>query len=124
MGRTIGAVLAGAAAWAVPWIGGNVALAALLPELIVTGEQITSVGLLLFLIAYGGIALSLLAGYVTAAVKGDDATRAVQILAGLQMALGLFFEITGWALTPVWYHVVFLICIIPMTLAGGKLRAG
>ena len=124
MGRTAGAVLAGAAAWAVPWLGGNAAMAALLPDLIVMGEPVTSVGLLIFLIAYGGVALSLLAGYVTAAVKGDDATGAVRILAGFQMALGLFFEITGWALTPVWYHVVFLICIIPMTLAGGKLRAG
>jgi len=99
-------------------------MAALLPDLIVMGESVTNVGLLIFLIAYGGVALSLLAGYVTAAVKGDDATGAVRILAGFQMALGLFFEITGWALTPVWYHVVFLICIIPMTLAGGKLRAG
>ena len=122
MGRTIGAVLAGAAAWAVPWLGGNAALAALLPDTIVAGQQVTSLGLLLFLIAYGGVALSLLAGYVTAAVKGPDAMGAVRILAAFQMALGLLFEITGWALTPVWYHLVFLACIIPMTLAGGKLR--
>ena len=123
MGRSIGAVIAGAAAWAVPWLGGNAALAAALPELVRVGEPVTHLGVQLFLLAFGGIALSLLAGFVTATVKGDSPMGAVRALAGLQLALGLFFEISNWALLPVWYHLVFLACIVPFTLAGGRLKA-
>ena len=124
MGKMIGAVLAGAAAWAVPWLGGNAALAAMLPDHVVVGEPITHMGVLVGLIVFGGVLLSLLAGWVTAAVKKDDVMGAVWALAALQFALGLFFEISNWALLPVWYHIVFLACIVPFTVAGGKMRAG
>jgi hypothetical protein len=79
--------------------------------------------MLLSLILYGA-ALSLLAGYTTAAVKGAPAMPAVNALAGLQLALGLFFEVTNWPLLPVWYHVIFLAMIVPATLLGGRLKAG
>jgi hypothetical protein len=124
MGRTIGAVTAGAAVWAVLWLGGNAGLAAALPEIVVLGQPLTHVGVLLFLIAFGGVALSLLAGFVTAAVKRTDVMGAVWALAALQLALGLFFEISNWSLMPLWYHLVFLACIVPMTVAGGRWRAG
>ena len=120
MGRTIGAVLAGAAVWAVLWIGGNAALAGAMPDVVVVGERLEHVGALVFLIAYSG-GLSVLAGFTTAKVRGEGAMRAVWALASLQMALGLFFEITSWSLLPVWYHVVFLALIIPLTVAGGRL---
>ena len=77
----------------------------------------------LTLVAYS-VALSLLAGFVTAAVKGGSPMGAVWSLAGLQLALGVFFEVTSWALLPVWYHLVFLALIVPAVVWGGRLRVG
>jgi hypothetical protein len=123
MGKTIVAVLAGAVVWAVLWIGGNAGFALGFPEIIVPGEPLEHVGILVSFIVYGAL-LSVLAGYTTAAVKGVPAMPAVKVLGGLQLALGLFFEATNWALLPVWYHVVFLAMIVPATLYGGRMKAG
>lgn len=123
MGRTIGAVLAGAAVWAVLWISGNAGLTSALPEIATPGQRLEHVPVLLGLIAYS-VALSVLAGFTTAAVKGRDPMGAVKALAGLQLLLGIGFEVSSWALLPVWYHVVFLALLVPATLWGGSLKAG
>lgn len=122
MGRTIGAVVAGAVVWAVLWIGGNAGLAAAAPDIVVPGESLTHLPTLVGLVVFGAV-LSVLAGYTTAAVKGSAPMGAVRALAALQLALGLFFELTSWELLPVWYHLVFLAMIVPATLWGGHLRA-
>lgn len=121
VGRTIIAVLAGAAVWAVLWIGGTQAAAAALPNLLAAGQPVTHTGVLIGLIVYS-LPLSGLAGYVTAAAAVGDRMRAVWILAILQLALGLFVEMSSWNLTPVWYHIVFLALIVPATVVGAALR--
>lgn len=121
MGRTIAAVIAGVVLWGVLWNGGNAGLGA--AGIITVGEPITGVGILLGLIAYSAI-LSVLAGYVTAAIKGGpDAMGAVKALAGVNLAIGIVVEVLYWALMPVWYHVIFLALVVPMTMLGGSRRA-
>lgn len=121
-GRVVVAVLAGAGVWAVLWIGGNQAALAALPGILVPEQPITHIGALLLLIGYS-VVLSLLAGWVTAAVAGAEPMRAVWVLAALQLALGIIAEVSYWPLMPVWYHLVFLALIIPATVYGGKVRA-
>jgi hypothetical protein len=121
VGRTIIAVLAGAAVWAALWIGGTQAASAAFPHLLAAGQPVTHTGALVGLIVYS-LPLSLLAGYVTAAVAVGDRMRAVWILAILQLALGVFVEMSSWSLTPVWYHLVFLALLVPATVYGGALR--
>jgi hypothetical protein len=121
VGRTIIAVLAGAALWAVLWVGGTQAAAAAFPNLLAAGQPVTHAGALITLIVYS-LPLSVLAGYVTAAVATGDRMRAVWILAILQLALGLFIEISSWNLAPGWYHIVFLALLVPATVYGGALR--
>ena len=121
VGRTIIAVLAGAAVWAVLWVGGTQAAAAAFPDLLAARQPVTHTGALIGLIIYS-LPLSVLAGYVTAAVAVGDRMRAVWILSVLQLALGVFVETSSWSLTPVWYHLVFLALIVPATVYGGALR--
>lgn len=121
LGRTIIAVLAGAAIWAVLWIGGTQAAAAVFPTHLAAAQPVTHTGVLIGLIIYS-IPLSVLAGYVTAAVAVGDRMRAVWILAVLQFTLGVFIETSSWNLTPAWYHLAFLALIIPVTVYGGALR--
>ena len=116
-GRTILAVLAGAVFWATFWVGGGVVAQRMWPNIIVAGERLDHVGALLGFISFS-VLLSMAAGYITAAVE-KGASRAVRILAGVQLALGLVFEVTAWQATPVWYHLVFLVAIVPATLLGG-----
>ncbi len=123
MGRAIGAVVAGAAVWAVLWLGMNGVLPSVIPDIYVVGERLEHVPVLLFLIGYS-VVLSILAGYVTAAVRGPDPMGAVKALAALQLTLGIVAEAANWDLLPVWYHLVFLALVVPATLYGGRLRAG
>ena len=120
MGRTIGAVVAGVVLWGVLWNGGNAGLGA--AGVIEVGAPISAVGVLLGLIAYSAV-LSVLAGYTTAAIKGGpDAMGAVKALAGVNLAIGIAVEVMYWSLLPVWYHIVFLALVVPMTMVGGMRR--
>ena len=124
MGRAIGAVVAGAVVWAVLWLGMNAVLPSMIPEIYVPGERLDHVPVLLGLIGYS-VVLSVLAGYVTAAVRGGpDPMGAVKALAALQFTLGVIAEVSSWDLLPVWYHVVFLALVVPATIYGGKLKGG
>jgi hypothetical protein len=123
MGRATGAVVSGALVWAILWNVGTMGAQRVFPDVIRLDQPLDHVPALLGYIVYS-VALSLLAGYVTAAVRGGAAMRAVWVLAWIQLALGLVFEVSFWDMTPAWYHVVFLALIVPATVWGGKLRTG
>jgi hypothetical protein len=121
MGRTIGAVVAGVVLWGVLWNGGSAGLGA--AGVITVGEPITAVPVLLGLIAYSA-GLSVLAGWVCAVIKdGPDAMTAVKGLAAVNLLIGIAVEVMYWSLMPVWYHLIFLALVVPMTLAGGRMKA-
>ncbi len=120
-GRATLAVVAGAAVWAVLWIGGTRGGQAAFPDLLREGQPVTHAGILAALIGYS-VALSLLAGFVTAAAGGREPLPAVWALAVLQLLLGIIAEASYWSLMPVWYHVVFLTLVVPATVSGGLLR--
>jgi hypothetical protein len=121
-GRDIVAVAAGAVLWAVLWVGGTSLATSLLTD-VTAGEPVTDASVLLGFIGYSVI-LSVAAGYLTAALAGGDPMRPVRWLAGLQLLLGIVFEVSAWQLTPVWYHLVFLVLLVPAILLGGRLRIG
>lgn len=119
-GRAVIAVVAGAAAWAVLWIAGTRAAQTAFPQLLQPEQPITHVGMLAAYIAYSAC-LSVLAGLVTATVRGRDPMPMVWVLAALQLTFGIVAEVAYWSLMPVWYHVVFLMLIVPATISGGVL---
>lgn len=122
MWKSVMAVAAGAAVWAVLWLGGTRAAGAMFPHTLIPEQPITATGALLGLIAYS-VVLSVLAGWVTARVKGAGPMPTVAALAALQLGLGIVAEVSYWDLMPVWYHLVFLALVVPATLYGGTLRA-
>lgn len=120
--RRLLAVLAGVAVWAALWNLATRAAQAAFPDLLAPGTPITHTGVLLAYIA-GGAGLSVLAGFVAAAVAGDRPLPAVWALAIVQLGLGLIAEISYWSLMPAWYHVAYLALVVPATVLGGMLRA-
>ena len=118
MGRSIAAVLAGMVVFSVLWIGSNAALAAAYPDIIMAGQPLFHVPMLLTLIAVC-VVCSVVAGYVTGMTAARNAVRHAWALGVAQLALGIFFEVSSWNLLPVWYHLVFLVLLIPGNVFGG-----
>ena len=64
---------------------------------------------------------SLMAGYIAALVAGEF-KRSTLILGVILIAVGVFVEYTFWNLAPAWYHILFVVFLLPMTVLGGRLR--
>jgi hypothetical protein len=121
--RNILAVIAGSAVWTVLWLGYNALLkrSGLLPF---DGTARFEAPLPLGLLLAGSIVFSVVAGYVTAMLARVSSTGsgAVWTLAVLQLAFGIFAEVQFWHLLPLWYHLLFLLALVPATVFGGQLR--
>lgn len=121
MGRAIGAVLTAEVLWTVLWLGGATLAQKVFPDVMDPDRPLTHTGALVGFIVYS-VLINALAGYVCAAVRRDSPMRTVLVFAFIQLALGIGFEVTAWAMTPVWYHLVFLALLVPTTVWGGRLR--
>jgi len=115
-------VIAGVVLWGVLWNLGSMLTMSLFPDQVQPEQPIASVGILIGLIVYSVI-LSVGAGFSTAKIGKEHARSAVHILAGVQFAIGAFFEYTYWELMPAWYHIIFVALVIPFTVIGGN-KAG
>ena len=122
MVRLVAAVIAGFVLWSAVWIAAQRVVVSVVPEAFGEDAEIASTGVLLLFLAVS-VVDSLVSGWVAALVAKDTAGRAVPILAAGLLGTGLVFEIGGWGLAPAWYHVVFLLLLVPATLAGARLRA-
>ena len=65
---------------------------------------------------------SLASGYVTAWVAKGKIMNHVIALAIFNLLFGIMVETMYWNQMPVWYHVLFLLCLVPFILIGGKMR--
>ena len=122
--RHVTAIVIGYALWTAIWLGGGAVLGGMFPdqaEGFAQGVAITSVGYLLSSLVLS-VVCSYLAGVVTAAIARERTKRAVGIMAGLLLATGIFVQAGAWSLMPVWYHLIFLALLVPVSLAGGQRR--
>jgi hypothetical protein len=118
--KTLAAVISGYALWTVAWLSGNALLRSrgVLPA---DGAQpIHDAGALLEVLILG-VACSLLAGLVAGMISRASPRTSLTVLAILLLASGIYFELSAWSLTPVWYHAAFLVMLVPVTFAGGHL---
>ena len=121
MMRQIIAVVAGFVLWSVLWLGYNALLLklGLLPQ--DQTQPILDAGALLALLA-GSVVASLAAGFAAAAIIKTASVRPVASLGVLLLAVGIFFQSQFWELMPLWYHLTFLILLLPVCVAGARLR--
>lgn len=115
-------VAAGFVLWSLLWLCYNQLLLKLgvLPS---TLTQAFSAPMPLLLLLGGSVVFSLVSGYVTATIAGVPFTMPALVLGILLLATGIFFQFKMWNLIPVWYNVIFLVLLIPMTLAGARMRS-
>jgi hypothetical protein len=115
------AVIAGFVLWSVLWVSYNITLrkfGLLPPEDTQPLSSVQSLGALLI----GSILLSLLAGYLAAAIGAPASGVSVAVLGVLLLIVGVVFQVQYWRLMPLWYHASFLLLLVPMCLLGAWLR--
>jgi hypothetical protein len=132
MVRIILGVIVGFIAWSIIWVGGDEGIAMIAPhwygahklafeKAVFNKEPFDANFAILVLKLVHSIVASVLAGYLASFVA-NESKRTTLILGVLLLAVGVYFESTYWQQIPIWYHLVFLILLIPMTIAGGKLK--
>jgi hypothetical protein len=121
MGRSIAGIVVGFLLWTALWLGFTSGMQAAFPGVIQAEQPLTHTGALLAYIVYS-VLISALAGFACAAVRKESPMRTVWVFALIQLLVGIGFEASYWSMTPVWYHLVFLVLIVPATVWGGSLK--
>ncbi len=129
--RIVLGVIGGFVAWVIAWFGSEKILSVVWPEgfgrhqaafqeAITNGGQYTADTTMLLTHVVLGSIVSVMAGYLAALIAGEN-TRAPLVLGFLLLALGVLKAVMSWPYVPIWYHVIFTLLLIPMTILGGKL---
>ena len=132
MGRIILGVIVGFVAWSIIWVGGDEALASLsggwystnklnFEKAAFNNTAFTADSLILLVHLIRSIFASLLSGFLAAFVANEN-RRTTMILGVLLLVVGIIVQAMVWNLLPIWYHLVFLLLLIPVTIAGGYLK--
>lgn len=120
MKRAVLAVVVGFIVWTVIWLGGGAILQSSMPNAFPTGGSITDVTALVITLGLS-IVCSLAAGIFASKIGATSSGKAVVALSFILLAVGIGVQASMWHLMPVWYHLAFLVLIIPMTLLGGRI---
>jgi len=120
MGRAVLGAIAGYAAWTVLWLAGNHFFFAAAAESVAGGQRLVNPGSLLGILILS-VVCSLAAGTVAAKIGTPRARVAVLIMALALLATGIGIQASIWNLMPVWYHVAFLLLIVPVCMVGARL---
>ena len=115
-------VIIGFILWSVLWLSLNQLLLVLGIMSPAVTEPLTNATPLLVLLV-GSVLVSLISGYVAARIAGLAWALPAVALGVLLLATGVFVQLKLWYLIPLWYHLAFLLLLIPMTLLGARLRA-
>jgi hypothetical protein len=97
---------AGFVLWPIGWLSFNLALQKLAPLPSDQTQRIDDVRALRALLL-GSFTLSLVAGYVTAAIAQTTSNFPVVVLGLLLLAVGIFFQTQFWCLMPLWSVSLF-----------------
>ena len=131
MGRIILGVIAGFIAWSIVWVGSEQTLAAVWGDFgnhsrdaeraLTNGTALETSPMIAAVNLIRSILTSVIAGYIAALVAGEY-RRSTMILGIILVLVGVAVEYMFWNLAPVWYHVLFVLLLFPMTMLGGRLR--
>ena len=116
--KNILAVVLGYALWTGLWLGGNQLFFAEAAEVVGAGERYEETGPLVAVIGLS-IVCSLAGGALTGLITKRKGP--VLVLAFLLLATGIAVQASAWELMPEWYHVLFLVLLLPVTRLGGSL---
>lgn len=127
----LGAVV-GFIVWSILWVGIGAVLSLISPEWYgkILNEFTAAVAsqtpyalswkIIVWLLVQSVI-VSLISGFTAALIAGEN-VRSTLLLGILLLIFGIFVQLGHWDYLPLWYHIPFLLLLIPMSFLGGKLR--
>jgi membrane protein YdbS with pleckstrin-like domain len=129
--RIILGVIAGFIVWMVLWGGSDTILKIVSPDwwgrnlqgmedFAYNNKPFKSDSTIMFITLIRGIICSIAAGFSAAFVAKEN-NKSTLILGVLLLAVGIYVQWIFREVAPLWYHLSFLILLIPMTILGGKL---
>ena len=132
MGKIILGIVVGFIVWSVLWVGSDALLMALSPDWYgkhqtefenainnQTPFAVSSTILIIGLIR--SVIFSIISGFLAALIAKEN-TKSTLGLGILLLLFGIFVQSIFWNYVPLWYHIPFLLLLIPMTILGGKLK--
>lgn len=132
MVRIIVGVIIGFVVWSVLWMGSDQVLITLSPGWYAShqysfqialqdGSPFAADSLILLIGLVRSVIISLMAGFLAAFVAGEN-RRSPLYLGLLLLLVGILVQGYAWNYMPLWYHAIFLILLVPVTVIGGRLR--
>ncbi len=131
MVRIILGVIVGFVVWSIVWIGSESTLGAVWGEFrahslaaeqaLINGTAVESSPTILIVNLIRSFITTIIAGYMAALVAGEY-SRSSLILGIVLVAVGIAVQYMAWNLAPAWYHILFVLFLLPMTIVGGRLR--
>lgn len=114
--------LGGYLVWSVLWLVFNAVALTLFPAVDAEFQETQAVtdALYLGLLLAASVVCSLAAGRIASLIGKEKARQAVQWLAGLLLLTGIGVEADSWDAMPAWYHLTFLILLVPACLLGAQ----
>jgi len=120
MARTTLGIVAGLAAWVAITSVAGVIMRGAWPQYASVADAMTfTLPMLCARLAIGAVA-TLAAGFI-AAVIARKSLVATLMPGALLLVAFIPVHITLWDKFPLWYHLTFLVSLVPLTYAGGKL---
>ncbi len=132
MVRIILAIVVGFIVWSVLWVGSDAIISAISPgwygkslvdfqNAIDNQTPYTVDSTILIMSLIRSVIFSLVAGLIAALIAKEN-TKSTLGLGILLLLFGVFIQSIYWNYVPLWYHIPFLLLLIPMTILGGKLK--
>lgn len=123
MGRLIGSVVLGFIVWSILWVAYTSVLTLVSPESFNPDGSAASDGVLVFFLVWS-VLISIASGWLTSKIAALRARTAAWTLGILLLVVGIAVQAAFWDLMPLWYHVCFLVLLIPGVLLGHRLQGG
>lgn len=120
MWKPILGVVLGFLLWSSLWVGGNQLFAAISPNNFEIADSQTPVTSALIVLVMHSLVCSLAAGALARWLSGGNMAP-VWVLGGLLLGVGIAVEMAWWTQLPLWYHILFLLLLMPLTLTGAWL---
>lgn len=114
-------VIAGFVVWTILWLIVSPLVSLIAPELMPSADFSVIPVAFLLIVLLASVICSIAAGFTAVSVSKELPKTTLYLGAAL-LLVGILVEFSNWNLLPVWYHLMFLILLIPMTIFGGKLR--
>ncbi len=131
--RVILGVIIGFFVWSFLWVGSDALFSAISPswygkhqnefgQAINSQADFSVDSTILILGLFRSVLFSIIAGFITALTAREN-TISTFLLGILLLLFGIFIQSIFWNYVPLWYHISFLLLLIPMTVLGGKLKS-